>query len=187
MDDISKEYLDMIKAVARVIDAGDPYMRGHCDKVMKYALAICKRLKLAKSQINAIKNASLLHDIGKMGIDSSILRKAGTLTSRDWNKVRLHPEIGAKIVGEGGLLKDEVPIIRYHHTRYDGNGYPVNGKRDGDIPLGARIIAVADAFDAMTSNRPYRKAMTKREAIDELRRCSGSQFDPEIVEAFLKG
>jgi len=186
MDEVSKEYLDMIKAVAKVIDAGDPYMHGHCDKVMKYSLAICRRLKLARSQISTIRNASLLHDIGKMGIDSSILRKAGALTGRDWKKVRLHPEIGAKIVGEGGLLKEEVPIIKYHHARYDGSGYPVNGRRDGDIPLGARIIAVADAFDAMTSNRPYRKAMTRQEAINELRRCSGSQFDPDIVKAFLE-
>jgi putative nucleotidyltransferase with HDIG domain len=135
--------------------------------------------------VNAVKTASLLHDIGKIGIDLSIIRKEGKLSEQDWEKIRLHPEIGAKIVSQVGFLNEVVPIIRHHHERYDGGGYPDPERRGTRIPVGARIIAVADAFDAMTSDRPYRKAMEEAAAIQELTRCAGHQFDPEIVNAFI--
>lgn len=180
-----RDYLNLIKAMAKAIDGADPYMRGHCKKVMRYSVIICKRLSLSEEDAAIIKCASLLHDVGKIDIDLSIISKPGPLTKSDWSKVRKHPEVGAKIVGRGGLLNEFVPIIKYHHARYDGGGYPEPGRRDGRIPIGARIIAVADAFDAMTSDRPYRKAMSTDEAIEELKKCSGSQFDPKVVKAFL--
>ena len=185
LERIRKDYLNTIKTLAKVIDANDAYTKGHCDKVMKYSLMICRKLKLSPKDENAIKTASLLHDIGKIGIDLSIIRKAEKLTEDDWTKIKLHPEIGAKIVSQMGFLHEIVPIIKHHHERYNGGGYPESGRCAGRIPLGARIIAVADAYDAMTSDRPYRKAMPQEAAMEELRRCAGAQFDPVVVKAFI--
>ena len=185
LDRIRKDYLNTIKTLAKIIDANDTYTRGHCEKVMKYSIMICKRLKLAEKDINAVKTASLLHDIGKVGIDLGVIKKTGKLSEEDWKKIRLHPEIGARILSQVGFLNDIVPIVRHHHERYGGGGYPDPARSGKKIPIGARIIAIADAFDAMTSDRPYRKAMTWGDAIKELKRCSSSQFDPKIVDAFL--
>ncbi|MFA6143003.1 MAG: HD domain-containing phosphohydrolase [Candidatus Omnitrophota bacterium] len=185
LERIRKDYLNTIKTLARIIDENDPYTRGHCEKVMKYSMMICKKMKLPERYRKAIKTASLLHDIGKIGIDLSILRKAERLSADDWKKIRLHPEIGARIVSQVGFLNDVVPIIKYHHSRYGGGGYPDPGRKEGNIPIGSRIITVADAYDAMTSDRPYRKAMAKEKAIEELKKCAGEQFDPEIVRAFI--
>lgn len=182
---LKKDYVTSIVRLAKIIDANDTYTRGHCSKVMKYSLIISRKLSLPSKEIKIIKVASILHDIGKVGIDLSILRKPDRLTEADWQKVKMHPELGAKIVEEAGLLDETVPIIRHHHARYAGGGYPDPERRDVGIPLGARIISVADAFDAMTSNRPYRKAMPRNLAFDELNRCAGIQFDPDVVKAFL--
>lgn len=181
-----EEHLHVIRALAKIIDAKDPYTRGHCDKVMKYALRICKAMNLPGYYINSIKTASQLHDIGKISVDVTILRKTMPLTKDDWQKIRMHPDVGAKIVHQMGFLDDIVPIIKHHHERYDGGGYPDGSLNNIKIPLGARIIAVADAYDAMTSDRPYRKAMKKEDAVAELKRCAGGQFDPEVVEAFIR-
>lgn len=180
-----KDYLKSIIKLAKTIDANDTYMRGHCDKVMKYSLLISERLGLPQEELKIIKTAGILHDIGKIGIDLRILRKPGKLTEDDWKKIRAHPEIGSRIVGQTGFLNEAVPIIRHHHARYSGGGYPDPDMREESIPLGSRIIAVADSFDAMTSDRPYRKAMPKEAAFAELNRCAGTQFDPNIVKAFL--
>ena len=185
LDRIHQDYLNTIKTLARIIDANDSYTRGHCEKVMKYSLMICKRLRLAEKDTNAIKTASLLHDIGKVGIDLSVIKKAGKLSKNDWKKIRMHPEIGARILSQVGFLNEIVPIVKHHHERYGGGGYPDPARMGKKIPIGARIIAIADAFDAMTSDRPYRKAMAWEDAIKELKRCSSSQFDPKIVDAFL--
>jgi putative nucleotidyltransferase with HDIG domain len=185
LERIRKDYLNMVKTLAKIIDANDSYTRGHCDKVMKYSLAICRRLNIPGRDVNTIKTASLLHDIGKIGIDLSVIHKTDKLTAKDWQSIRMHPEIGAKIVAQVGFLNDIVPIIKHHHARYNGGGYPDPRRKRNRIPLGSRIIAVADAYDAMTSNRPYRKAMSKEDAIAELRKCSGSQFDPEVVKALV--
>jgi putative nucleotidyltransferase with HDIG domain len=182
---IRQDYLSTIKTLAKIIDANDPYTRGHCDKVMRYSLEISKKMKLPPWQRNAIKTASLLHDIGKVGIDMTIIRKAGRLTPGDWKRVKTHPDIGAKILSQTGFLDKIVPIIRHHHERFGGGGYPEAERQGERIPLGARIIAVADAYDAMTSDRPYRKAMDREEAVRELKRCSWTQFDPKMVNAFL--
>lgn len=180
-----KKYLDDIIKLAKTIDANDICTRGHCSKVMKYSLMISRRLDLPQKEIKLIKIASILHDIGKIGIDLSILRKPGRLTEADWEKVRMHPDMGATIAHESGFLDKVAPIIKHHHARYSGGGYPDPNKREDDIPVGSRIIAVADAYDAMTSDRPYRKAMSREDALEELDRCSGKQFDPQIVNAFL--
>lgn len=185
LERIRKDYLNTIKTLARIIDENDPYTRGHCEKVMKYSMMICKEMKLPDRHKKAIKTASLLHDIGKIGIDVGILRKTEKLSDDDWKKIRLHPEIGARIISQVGFLNDVVPIIKYHHSRYNGGGYPDPNRKEGNIPIGSRIITVADAYDAMTSDRPYRKAMTKDDALMELKKCSGEQFDPEVVGAFL--
>lgn len=181
-----KDYLKSVFKLAKLIDANDTYMHGHCDKVMKYSMMISSRLGLSSMEIKIIKTASILHDVGKVGIDINILRKKDKLTEEDWVKIKMHPEIGATIVRESGLLDEVVPIVMHHHARYAGGGYPDPDRRDGAIPIGSRIIAVADSFDAMTSDRPYRKALSREEAMDELRKCSGSQFDPNVVSAFLK-
>ncbi len=181
-----EEHLNVIRALAKIIDAKDPYMCGHCDKVVKYSMRICKTMRLPGHHVSAIKTASQLHDIGKISVDITILRKTTPLTKDDWQKIRAHPEIGAKIVHQVGFLDDIVPIIRHHHERYDGGGYPDGSLSNIKIPLGSRIIAVADAYDAMTSDRPYRKAMKKEDAEAELKRCAGSQFDPEVVNAFIR-
>jgi putative nucleotidyltransferase with HDIG domain len=185
IDRVRKDYLNSIKTLAEIIDANDKYTHGHCNKVMKYSLEICRKLDLDQRRSNAVKTASMLHDIGKIGVDLSVIRKKGRLNSDDWAKIRRHPEIGARIVRQVGFLDDIVPIIKYHHSRFSGGGYPDPGKRGEKIPIGARIIAVADAYDAMTSDRPYRKAMSREDAVGELKRCSGTQFDPEVVKAFI--
>jgi putative nucleotidyltransferase with HDIG domain len=185
LERIRRDYLNMVKTLAKIIDTNDPYTRGHCDKVMKYSLAICRKMRLKNRDLNAVKTASLLHDIGKIGVDLSVIRKSGKLSGEDWESIKTHPDIGARIVAQVGFLNDIVPIIRHHHERYGGGGYPDPKKKREKIPLGARIIAVADAFDAMTSDRPYRKAMTRDRAVRELKACAGSQFDPEVVKAFI--
>lgn len=187
IDKVRKDYFNSIKTLAEIIDANDSYTRGHCDKVMKYSIEICKRLNLDQRNISSIKTASMLHDIGKIGVDLSVIRKAGKLTDDDWAKIRRHPEIGARIVRQIGFLNDIVPIIKYHHSKFSGGGYPDPERRGERIPIGARVIAVADAYDAMTSDRPYRKAMTHEEAVSELKRCAGTQFDPKVVGAFTRG
>lgn len=186
IDKVRKDYFNSIKTLAEIIDANDSYTRGHCDKVMKYSLEICKRLNLDQRNINTVKTASMLHDIGKIGVDLNIIRKSGKLTDEDWAKIRKHPEVGARIVRQIGFLSDIVPIIKHHHAKFSGGGYPDPNKRGERIPIGSRIIAVADAYDAMTSDRPYRKAMTHDEAVAELKRCSGAQFDPKVVDAFTR-
>jgi putative nucleotidyltransferase with HDIG domain len=186
IEKVRKNYLNSIKTLAEIIDANDSYTSGHCDKVMKYSLEICRRLKLGQKDINSVRTASMLHDIGKIGVDLSVIRKEGALSNDDWAKIRKHPEIGARIVRQIGFLNDIAPIIKHHHAKFSGGGYPDPKKRGERIPIGSRIIAVADAYDAMLSDRPYRKAMSREEAMTELKRCSGTQFDPNVVSAFIQ-
>jgi len=178
-------YLSTIQALAAAIEAKDPYTSGHSERVTKYALAISIELGLAEEDVQQIMYASILHDIGKIGVSEDILGKKGKLEPEEFKKIQQHTTIGANIISSISMLESIIPIIVHHHEAFDGKGYPFN-KEDEEIPLGARIIAVADAYDAMTSDRPYRKAMSKEEAIKEVRRCSGTQFDPEIVNAFVK-
>ncbi len=179
-------YLNIIKALAEVIDAKDSYTRGHSGRVVEYATQIAEELGLSNKEKQLIQYASFLHDIGKIGVDIRILKKPSKLTPSEWRYIYRHPKIGARIVSQSALLKDLVPIILHHHERYDGGGYPDSNMKGEKIPLGARILAVADAYEAMVSDRPYRKALSQEEAKEELKKNAGTQFDPQVVEAFLR-
>jgi putative nucleotidyltransferase with HDIG domain len=142
-------------------------------------------MDISIKETKAIKMASILHDIGKIGIDLTIIKKPAKLTPDEWSQIRMHPIIGANIIRQLNFLDEITPIIKHHHARFDGGGYPDPDMSGDKIPLGSRIISVTDAFDAMTSDRPYRKAMSKETALEELKKCAGNQFDPRVVEAFL--
>ena len=183
---VIRSYISTVTTLARIIDSSDTCRRRHCYKVERYSLIICRKLKLPYREVRIIKIASILHDIGKIGIDLNIIRKPAKLTDQEWAQVRMHPDIGAHMVGKLGFLSEIAPIIRHHHARFEGGGYPDPNINDGEIPLGSRIISVVDAFDAMVNDRPYRKAMPREVAFEELSRCAGTQFDPRVVDAFLE-
>lgn len=178
-------YLGTIQTLARAIDAKDPYTKGHSDRVTKYAVKIAREMHLSESAIRNIEYSALIHDIGKIGIQESILTKKGGLSGTEYEIVKMHPLIGESIITPVKFLNGIAPLILYHHERFDGKGY-LEGLRGEAIPLGARIISVADAFDAMTSDRPYRKALTRKKAREELEKDSGKRFDPQVIEAFLR-
>jgi len=182
---IKRDYHDIIRVLANIIDASDPYTHGHSGRVMKYTMAICKKLGISGKDRKIVKNASLLHDIGKVFIPRSVLNKKVKLSKTEWKKVQVHPATGAKIILQLSFLYNIAPIIFHHHAKFGGGGYPDSKKKGCNIPIGARIIAVCDAFDAMTSERPYRSPYPERYAIRELKRCSGDQFDPQVVGAFV--
>ena len=175
-----------IEALAAAVDARDHYTRNHSENVSKYALMIAERLGLNKSEVELLHKASLLHDVGKIGVPDNVLNKPTTLTQDEMELVRMHPAVGEAIVRDSRNLDATLPAILYHHEYYNGKGYPY-GLIGDQIPLLARIISVADAFDALTTDRPYRRAHSIAEALEVLRECSGTQFDPKIVEAFIKG
>lgn len=185
-EELQVTYLRTIKALAQAIDARDHYTHSHSVDVTKYAVMIAQKIKLSAKEIDEIKQACGLHDLGKIGIHDYILTKPGKLTSQEWEEVRLHSLKGAEILEPLTFLKGAIKLIQQHHERYDGKGYPY-GLKGETIHLGARIMAVADAFDAMISERPYReKPLTKQEATEEIKKNSGTQFDPQVVQAFLK-
>lgn len=177
-------HLRTITALTAAIDAKDHYTRHHSEQVTKYAIAIATKMQLASSEIETIKQAGQLHDIGKIGIPDYILTKPGKLNAQEWREVKLHPIRGEEILEPLNYLKKVIKIIKQHHEHYNGAGYPA-GKKGTDIELGARIMTIADAFDAMTSERPYRKKLSVVSAIEELERNKGTQFDPEIVDVFI--
>jgi HD-GYP domain-containing protein (c-di-GMP phosphodiesterase class II) len=181
---LEKTYFDTIAALAAAIDAKDHYTHGHSEKVMEYSVAIAEELHLDDKEVTAIKFAGLLHDVGKIGIDDNILKKPGMLTPEERAEIEKHPVYGSKIVEKVDFLKTIGSLTFHHHERWDGKGYPDKLKGE-QIPMGARILCVADTFDAMTSSRSYRSALPEEVAVEEIKRCSGSQFDPRIVKAFL--
>lgn len=183
--ELEESYLASIKVLANVLDAKDPYTHGHSERVMEYSVAIAYKLGLNEKDVKNIEFGALLHDIGKVGVDLSILNKPGRLTEEEFDIIKSHPEQGYEIISPVKFLADKFAAIKYHHEKWDGSGYP-EGLTGEQIPLDARIVAVADTFDAMTSTRSYRKALDKDVAVEEIKRCSGTQFDPRIVEAFLK-
>jgi HD-GYP domain-containing protein (c-di-GMP phosphodiesterase class II) len=178
-------YEGSIISLAAAIDAKDHYTHGHSNRVAAIALKISKILNLSDESIERIKLASMLHDIGKIGIPDKVLLKPGRLTEKEFEIIKKHSVYAVNILKHLPRLKDIVPIVYHEHERYDGKGY-AEGLKGQAIPIESRIISVADAFEAMTSNRPYRKAMPKAEAIREIKRNSGKQFDPNVVKAFLK-
>jgi diguanylate cyclase (GGDEF)-like protein len=177
--------LSIIYALAATVDAKDHYTYGHSRKVSDYAVAMGEAMGLSQDRIDIIRAAGLLHDIGKVGIPDSILNKKGTLSDEEWGLIKDHPKLGVEILRHVIDLVNCLPVILHHHERYDGTGYPAGLKGD-NIPLEARILAVADAFDAITSPRPYREQLSSQQAFDELRRCIGTQFDPKVIEVFFK-
>ncbi len=174
------------QALAETIEKRDPYTGGHTKRVMNYSIAIGKAMGLSKKEIENLRLAAILHDVGKIGVRDNILLKEDRLDPEELEKMNMHPQYGADILNHVKKLRDIIPGVRGHHERIDGKGYPDN-LRDGDIPSIARIIAVADTFDAMTTDRPYRKAMSSETALEELRKNSGIQFDKDVVEAFIRG
>lgn len=177
-------YLSTIQALNKTVEAKDPYTSGHASRVEDFAVQLAEAYSLPFQSIQNIKTASILHDIGKIGINDSILNKAAKLTEDEFQEIMRHPSIGAEIISKVDFLKDITGIIKHHHERYDGNGYPdgISGK---EIPIEACILTIADSYDAMTSDRPYRKALTKEEALEEIRKHSGKQFHPELAERFI--
>ena len=176
---------DVIYTLALAIEANDPYTRGHSERVAQYGILIAQRMDLSEEQIDTIRNAGILHDVGKIGISETILQKPGPLTESELIAVQDHPAIGEKICKPLRSANLLLTVIRHHQERYDGGGYPDHLAGD-DIPIEARIIAVADAFDAMTSPRPYRPPMSQRQVLGTLRREAGKQWDPNVVEVFLE-
>ena len=179
-----KVYLDTIRALAAAIDAKDPYTKGHSERVAETSVALAEELNLPGREIENIEYTALLHDIGKIGIADSILGKKGSLTSEEFDKIKEHTIMGANIIEPVDFLKNSYWAIYHHHEKYNGKGYP-DGIKSEDIPILARIIAVADAYDAMSSDRPYRKKLNKDKILKELKDQSGKQFDPEVVKALI--
>ncbi len=184
-EDLKDLFFNSIKALVTTIEAKDPYTRGHSERVMKYSQTIVSELNLSDDEKEAIRLAGLLHDIGKIGIDEAIIRKPGRLTDEEFAEIKKHPTIGAEIIKPIKQLQSVVPGVWQHHERYDGGGYPYGLKGEGISFLG-RVLAVADTFDAMTSDRPYRKGLSHQTAVEEIKEQCHRQFDPDIAEAFLK-
>lgn len=180
---VQEAYLATVRALAAAVDAKDPYTRGHSEGVASYALKIGTQLGLSQEQMTALEMSAYLHDIGKIGISEDILLKPGKLTEVEMGQMRHHPLIGANILKPVAFPWPIAPVVRHHHEHYDGTGYPAGLRRD-EIPMLARVLTVADAFEAMVADRPYRRGRSEQEAMLELRRCAGTQFDPRIVEAF---
>ncbi|MEI8350623.1 MAG: HD domain-containing phosphohydrolase [Candidatus Omnitrophota bacterium] len=182
---MNETFLESIYAFAKTLEAKDYYTGTHCEDMISLVTAIGKKLNLPDEYVENLKHAAILHDLGKIGIPDEILLKKGKLTEQEYAIIKKHPQIGAEIIRPIRFLREIVPIILHHHERFDGLGYST-GLKEKEIPLGARIIAVADVYQALTSDRPYRKAYSKGEALDIIQQGSGTQFDPEIVEAFMK-
>lgn len=181
---LEKSYLESIEILRNTVEAKDVYTKGHSDRVSEYSLLIGERLNLTPEEMKTLKIGALFHDIGKIGIPDGILLKNGKLTEDEYSEIKNHPAIGAHILSDATIFADIIPIVKHHHERYDGRGYPSKLAGD-DIPLLARIVAVADTFDAMTSRRAYRGALDLDYVKKEIEICSGTQFDPVIAKAFL--
>jgi len=183
-EEIHAAFLEVSEALAQSIEKRDPYTGGHTKRVLAFSLAIAKYMNLSTGEIENLKVAAILHDIGKIGVEDRILRKKEKLTEEEYKEIQKHPIVGTEIIGHIKQLKDVIPGMRYHHERADGKGYP-DRLKGVNIPLIARIISVADTYDAMTTNRPYHNALDEAEAIAELKRCAGLQFEKDVVEAFI--
>jgi len=175
---------EMVMALSGALDAKDKYTAGHSRRVMEYSVGIAKRMKLPEEEIYKLKISALLHDIGKIGVPDVILHKESGISDKEFAEIKKHPKIGANIIKAIGTFKELVPIVYHHHERFDGLGYP-DGIYGEQIPQFARIISIADSFDAITSTRPYRKALRIEHALLEIELNGGKQFDPSISNVFI--
>lgn len=182
---LQKAYLDIVNAFANTIELRDPYTGGHSKRVSEIAYVIGEEINFNNLELERLKIGGLLHDIGKIGISDNILKKPAKLNAEEFNEIKRHPQQGYDIVKSITSIKEILPCIISHHEKYDGTGYP-NGLKRTKIPIEGRILGVADAFEAMTSHRPYRRALAWKQAYNEIIKYSGSQFDPEIVKLFKK-
>jgi len=182
---IEEAYIESIQTLAKVVDERMPSTRGHSRRVAHIAFEFGKELDLDKKFLFVLRNAALIHDIGKIGIPDKILLKPSKLSQKERKVIQKHPAIGETVISRAEFFREFVPIVAFHHEWWNGKGYPL-GLKGEQIPLGARIIAICDAWDAMTSSRPYRATLSKQEAIKELKKYAGIQFDPQLVKVFLK-
>jgi PAS domain S-box-containing protein len=182
---LEQSYMQMVLSLARTMDARDSYTSGHSERISEWADAVACALGCGDAERQDIRWGALLHDIGKIGVPDSILRKPGRLTEAEWAIMRRHPEIGESILASTDRMRGVAGLVRHHQEKWDGSGYP-DGLKGEEIPLGARILAVCDAYSAITDDRPYKKARSREDALAELRRCAGAQFDPRVVEAFCR-
>jgi HD-GYP domain-containing protein (c-di-GMP phosphodiesterase class II) len=179
-----KAYEATVGALCQAVETKDFYTRGHSDRVSRGSVMIAREIGMRAERVEAIRYAGMLHDVGKLGVPTKVLQKTGKLTEEEYAAIQLHPMRGLDIVREIGFLDEALAGIMHHHERIDGRGYPM-GLAGDEIPEFARVLAVADAFDSMTSTRSYRGARPVAEAIEELRKWSGTQFDPAFVDAFV--
>jgi putative nucleotidyltransferase with HDIG domain len=183
--ELEEMFLETADSLSEAIEKRDPYTGGHTKRVTAYSLAVARRLHLGCDELKNVRIASVLHDIGKIGIEDKILRKREPLNAEELTIIKGHAMIGAEIMHPVRQLRGMIPGVKYHHEQVDGSGYP-EGLTGDETPLVARIVAVADAYDAMTTDRPYRRALDKDRAVDELRKCSGTQLDGRVVDAFIE-
>ena len=181
---LERSYQDTLNAIANSVEMRDHYTVGHTWRVTNFALEVARTLGWSEEKLKDCQMGGILHDVGKIAVDDSILRKPGKLTEEEFAKMKIHPERGARMLRDIEQLRPLIPYCLHHHERYDGKGYPF-GLVGENIPIEGRVIAVADAFDAMTSNRPYRKALDPSDAIEEIKKCSGTQFDPAVADAIV--
>jgi HD-GYP domain-containing protein (c-di-GMP phosphodiesterase class II) len=177
--------LNSILQIVKIMEAKDKYTAGHSVRVAEYSEKVARQMKLNEYDIELLANLANLHDLGKIQVDLSVLNKPGSFNKADWEEVKKHPLVGYNIVKEITFLKSEASAILHHHERMDGKGYP-DGIKGDEISLYSKILMVADSYDAMTTDRPYRLALTKQEAIDELNRNSGTQFDPKVCSIMVE-
>lgn len=181
---LEKAYLESVQTLRYTVEAKDSYTRGHSDRVSEYSVLLGKYLNLPEETLNTLRIGGLFHDVGKIGVPDSILQKESKLTDDEYSEIKNHPSIGAHILSTATIFHDIIPIVKHHHEKYDGTGYP--GRLQGEnIPYLARIAAVADSFDAMTSRRTYRDSLPIDVVIAEFRKCKGTQFDPKLADVFL--
>jgi HD-GYP domain-containing protein (c-di-GMP phosphodiesterase class II) len=183
--ELEEMFFQTAESLADAIEKRDPYTGGHTQRVTSYSLATAKYLPLGHLEKRWLKIASVLHDVGKIGIEDHILRKPERLNPEEFDLIKRHAQMGAEIIEHIRQLKEIVPGVKYHHEQIDGKGYP-EGLKGEAIPMIAKIVAVADTYDAMTTDRPYRRALSKETAIEELKKCSGTQFDQQVVNAFVQ-
>ena len=181
---LEQAYMESIETVRYTVEAKDTYTKGHSDRVSAYSVLIGQKLKLSDDDIRRLRIGGLFHDVGKIGVPDSILLKEGKLSDSEYSEIKNHPTIGAHILSTATIFQDIISIVKYHHEKYDGTGYPEMLKGE-EIPYLARITAIADAFDAMTSKRVYRDAIPIDYVIQEFKRCRGTQFDPSLADVFI--